>query len=165
MRSPCAITTGLDGRLSVLWGCLGKPFESSTAIYGSTVDAIKKNLRQFLATTIEVDRWRDIEGERIDHTIGRELGYRSWSLWPRQSTYLEPHPSPITDEYRSSPRESRTLITVRDVGLQLDCRAASRKFAIEVRICTKERRGAFCLVAKAEPNRRLPCLRLWSMDA
>jgi hypothetical protein len=81
----------------------------------------QKSIAQFIELMIPVSRWREIErvhrfipGQPVDESI-----FHSQSLWPRQDEQPTPHPSPILDEYFSNAAESRELMAVSDIGLEL----------------------------------------------
>ncbi len=103
---------------------VGFPDESIAIVDGDFwIDGrrFQKSISQFASLAIEVDRWSDVEGLLVANANRRpmELCYQSFSLWPRIGERLVPRPSPILDEYRCNARESRELVTVRDIGLKL----------------------------------------------
>jgi len=103
---------------------VGLPHESVVVIDGDlwiNGNRFQKSISQFLSQAIVVERWPAIEMRLAVEAepSRRDFAYQSYSLWPRIGEKLQPHPSPILDEYRGNAAESRQLVAVRDIGLQL----------------------------------------------
>ena len=137
LREPC--TNKLEVKRTI-----GLPNESLCVRDGDLwVDGrrFQKSMTQFLAQSIEVDAWNEVE-TRL-HSTGNilkdEFCFHSQSLWPRRDAELRPHPSPILDEYRSNPAESRLPVQVRDIGLKMVLEdLASISATIEIRIWVED---------------------------
>lgn len=123
---------------------VGFPWENLRVIDGDLFvdgERLKKSLPQFLDQAVVVDYWAEAS-RNFDETVIVPVRYQSTSLWPRFGAERVSHPSPILDDYKMCPSESRPFVSVGDLGLRLELGAfptESAELKIEMGVSANSR--------------------------